>query len=334
MTSRILNLTAVLALVACGGADDRPADESPTGGSDPSYEPGPTTGTPAPAEAPNVVSTSPTLNQTGVPADVTIVIEFDQPMDRGSVETAFRSDSLGDVWFAWTPDDRTLTITPVDLLEYAEGVGTEPWEIDPIVYDLRIGTGAESEAGEPLGGELNLSFQTYKRMDASFGIDPTLTGHITDYQWLVISGGPSLRVGDLQSNHSMRGVVTFDLADMPSTAEVVEWAEWSTRQIDAVGDGTVDPETRAYHVTFDAMGEDAFLGFPLTQLGPYSTANDVSVVHDVTDKVQDDVDNRVDRLERSQYRIQFDGDSDNDGVGDYFEYDANAMSLAVRYLAH
>jgi hypothetical protein len=61
--------------------------------------------------------TTPSDGETGFPVDGNIIIEFDNPMDRGAVEVDFSPDLIYPVARTWSNDDRILTLRPtVDLL--------------------------------------------------------------------------------------------------------------------------------------------------------------------------------------------------------------------------
>src|SRR5689334_15730495 len=75
--------------------------------------------------SPRVVSTTPTANATGVVADTKLVIVFDEPMDPATVEAAYTSTDLPleQISLNYNADQTAFTITPVQPLVYAQGIG-------------------------------------------------------------------------------------------------------------------------------------------------------------------------------------------------------------------
>lgn len=64
--------------------------------------------------------TTPADGETGFPVDGEIIIEFDDPMDVGTVDVDFSPDTVYPVQEVWSDDNRVLTLRPTaTLLEYS-----------------------------------------------------------------------------------------------------------------------------------------------------------------------------------------------------------------------
>ena len=100
---------------------------------------------------PQVSQTTPANGSKGIDPEAPIVIQFSEPMDRGSVEAAFNLSLEGGAevagTFSWSADDRTLTFTPTEPL----GKGK--------AYHVTVGPGAEDLAGNPPGA-VDYTFKT------------------------------------------------------------------------------------------------------------------------------------------------------------------------------
>lgn len=122
----------LVAAVACS-----PFGPTPT----PTVEP-----TPLPPIAPQVVDHYPAKGDE-FPPDGTVVVYFDQAMDRASVQTAFESDPPLTGTFTW-PDDRTVEFQPSSPLERASR------------YAITIDKTAKSAAGLTLPEAVTLNVDT------------------------------------------------------------------------------------------------------------------------------------------------------------------------------
>ena len=88
--------------------------------------------------APTVRTTSPWINEENIPINTTIFIQFNEAMDKNSVELAFSlSPYINISDYHWI-DNRTLEITLAEDLSYS------------MVYTLSIGTNATDVLGNPL----------------------------------------------------------------------------------------------------------------------------------------------------------------------------------------
>lgn len=311
---RSLFVAAMLAASGCGTVDD-------TGiGPD---EPDTT--------APSVVSTTPTMNATGVGALATITVTFSEPMDPPTVEAAYTSADLpaDQVEFHWNPEQTALTIQPQGELEYAEGLGTDPNAVAAKQYVVSLGTGAADLAGNPLDAPLSLSFATKKRMSAAFPLDVELSRVLRDTT--VLSAANPMWIGDNTTGQTYRSYLTFDLATLPANSEI-EWAELSGRQTAPSGQPYGIGGIVAQHITYASI--DVAAAAPSMSLAGMFAEDAVLETKrlDITAQVSDDVTNRGARADRSQFRLQIDTATDSDGNIDTAVFEKDTFKVVAVYL--
>lgn len=315
---RSLTTTALLAFAGAGCATDPVTD-------DPDIDPDDTT-------APAVATTQPVADAAGVRSDEQIHVTFSEPMDQASVEAAYASTDLpaGEVTFAWNPDGTVLTITPTSPLAYAEGAGTDPDMVTARTYHITIGAGATDLAGNALPEPMELSFTTRRRLVALFGLDLDLTrvtlGNIA-------YAATEIMVGDFTNTAKYRSYLTFDLTTLPASAEV-EQAQFQGRQLLTEGTPYSLGNVGVQHLTFTST-----LAVTLNAVTPTSLPGAISAdpmqgikMIDVTSQVIDDVAHRAERNDRSQYRLQFDQDTNGDGIADRATFGKNTFVLGVMYV--
>lgn len=282
--------------------------------------------------APSISSTEPAADATGVAADAKIFVTFSEPMDRASVEAAYASTDLPDtaVAFEWSPDRTVLTITPTAPLEYAEGTGTDPATVTARSYAIQLGTGALDLAGNPLAAPLELSFSTRKRLTASLALHLPLTATYRNSSNDGSANG--MRAGDNGADNTYRAYLTFDLSPLPGDLEV-EAAQFSARQLPPDGAPYNLGPVMTHHLTFATLnnvGAVQALSLP----GVFSADGTVETKSiDVTSQVGDDIANRVERGDRSQYRLQIDQATNSNGVVDRATFDTATFAMTVVYVA-
>jgi len=145
ITCRLLSLLSLLALLLSACVSPTPA-ATPIAGQPAATLPPtpPPTATPLPLPAPRLLSRSPAPGEE-LPLDAPIVLTFDQPMDRASVEAAFTISPTVDGTFTWT-DERTLAFAAsgglgrgvryrVTVAETAKNLEGTPLA-EPITFDL------------------------------------------------------------------------------------------------------------------------------------------------------------------------------------------------------
>ncbi len=90
---------------------------------------------------PQVVSVNPSAS--GVRRDVTVEVQFNQPMDHQSAQAAFSLDAYGQLVtgsFTWSDDDLTMTFKPSGLLDYSYNyVATEAGSAQSASGGLTLG---------------------------------------------------------------------------------------------------------------------------------------------------------------------------------------------------
>ncbi len=133
----LVSLIGLLALAACSAtpAPGQPTVEAQAVAATSTTAPAQPTATPAPV-APLVVSSAPERGAEQ-PLDAAVVITFDQPMDRASVEKAFAIEPGASVdgKFDWTDNDRTVSFTPKKGFERGQR------------YKVRVVETAKSQTG-------------------------------------------------------------------------------------------------------------------------------------------------------------------------------------------
>jgi hypothetical protein len=312
-----------LALVACGSVDTGgPPDSDHTAD-----------------EPPMVVAVDPPAGSL-VDEAVAISITFSEPMDRASVESALRFPGEEAPGLAWNQDGSEVTVSA--LLPYPEG--SDPDQVEPIVFEIVLAAGAADEAGEPLdGGDLALDYRLrYRRITAGFPFSQTLSGNCDEacagnFTWFAAGE----RSAD--PTRATRGFVTipFDLPDgiAIERAELATEIEQITDNPFSFGDLMID------HLVFDAFTGDLY-GRRGTGLGVLYARDDTpavgdAVLVDVTEVFTADYQHRAARQNRSQYRVRFPHDLSedpsystyhSDGVMDLVQLLRPATSLSVTYL--
>ncbi|MEM7160584.1 MAG: Ig-like domain-containing protein [Myxococcota bacterium] len=281
-------------------------------------------------EPPTVLSASPEEGATGVLADVQIVVTFSEAMDPATTEAAFSSEDF-DVTaatFEWDGAGSTLTVTPREPLAYAQGADDD---VVPLAYAFSISTDAQDLAGNGLLDPLSSSFETARHIQASLERVASLSGRIRD------DGTVStefLSMGDDFDNGWSRGLLTFELDDLPS--DVLEWnsAMLSAEQTSITCSGfSPDPypdlgDLVAFDVTFNVLNVAATENAGL-EIGVFSDSPALEVKSmDVSDEVEADV-----RAQRTQFLLRFDIDTDNDENRDCVAFDIETAMLAVDFLA-
>jgi len=371
MNTSILRLSAVLLLLAgplaacgasdspdndggadegssTGGADDAMSDDSSDGATDPnatsadddgstggeSTEPG--TGSSGEevedTTPPTVVSSIPASGETGVFADVIMTIEFSEPMDTASVETAYYSADLPDpaVAMNWNDAGDQLIITPLSELPYGSGVSA--LDITPQAIALSVTTAATDLAGNELEQDFDLEFTMLNLIREEIGLLGSMSGSIRA-DGLAQFG--MIRAGDAGNppNARYRGIASFPIDDLsPDIAEFVDATLLSTQYETAGSPYTDLGELELHQVAFDSISA-AFETPSEGLLGVLadSGANGQHALH-VTAAVQASYDAGADM---TQFAYQFPLATDFDGTADYAEFHATnepATLLRVDYL--
>ncbi len=340
-----------LSLAACGGSDGNTSNNNSTDNTNNNNNDNGSGGdTTKDTTAPTVVSITPADGATGVRSDAVIVVEFTEPMDRLSVQDGLDTSDLGGVQFSWSDDGTTVTIAPDAPLDYADGFGINPEGTEAKQYQVTVRAGCTDEAGNSLASDVQSTFSTLKSITAGFERDNGLTGSGTPEGIVTTDTGP-IKVGDDGNggiSNALRGYITIDLSPLPDTAvEIVSATLADTQSVEsnnpytALGDGTgllID------HVSYTVATGDfatitgneanaAFNTTPLAELGVFANSGDTDLSMDVTSQVQDDFAHRVERSNRSQYRLRFSTYTDLDDLANAVYLVRNDVALKVVYLA-
>jgi hypothetical protein len=314
--NKLIALASTFALIGCTDSDPMQGPDQPDNDT----------------TAPAVASTQPATDATGIAANEKIIITFSEPMDPATVEAAYASSDLpaDAVTFEWTTDQKVLAITPKQSLVYAEGVGDDPSTVAARTYTLAIGTDAADLAGNTLESAHTLTFATKRRMTTALDLDTSMTRVMLGASLLGSSN--DIWIGDNAVNVPYRAFITFDLSPLPADI-TIESAQFSARQLAPVGSPYNLGPVQANHVTFptlNGLGSLQAMSIP----GTYSTnAASESKSIDVTSQLVDDIAHRATRSDRSQYRLQIDLATNNDGVADRAVFALGTFQMGVIYIA-
>ncbi len=186
-------------------------------------------GGPPPAQAPKIISVSPSNASNGIKNDVNIIITFNNPMDTASVEAAYQSNTdrikPNQVKFSWNSDKTILTINPNKSLQYV------PAKVDnhgnpPYKYSYSIAKTATDTNANNLDKDYDFSFSTlrirkkfalYSSIDADVRSDGLVGGCSSSNQ-----KNDSMCVGEsgLKGHPFYRSFIGFDLSNLPNGIEI------------------------------------------------------------------------------------------------------------------
>jgi hypothetical protein len=272
----------------------------------------------------------------GVTRDATLSIAFDVPMDRGSVEDAFLLDDLGDVApeFRWDAAGMLLNVVLNAPLAYA--TGSDPAQVAARRYSYRLGSGARDVDGNPLQ-ETVVSFTTLRELSVQLSAQ---TGSTRTGNWRsdgiygtdgCAEAGNQMCLGDSSfgPNASYRGFASFDLSRLPAgTVELTE-ARFGLQILSQLGAPSAGLGALLLeHVSYTAIGPDAFLAVSEGQLGSVASVQAGGLSLDVLSAA------RSDWLgaRPSQYRLRFANATDADGATDLVFCSRGSASLSLTYL--
>jgi Bacterial Ig-like domain len=297
--------TIFLTLVACDTSSN-PTPPEPSGDATP----------------PSIVSITPTHGAIGVTKDSNIIITFSEAMDQARTEQAFQAAEIPGFSFSWNADETVLTVDPASNLEYT---------FDGKVYNFSLSTGATDLAGNVLqGAPVGSSFLMLVLNKVSLFSVASADGTLRDGDGAINPAAScdeeTICVGDsgavATENESYLGFLSFDLSSLPENLTEIVEAELRVTQTQTDFNGG-SPYTDLGnllwdHVFYDVLDADDFAIPALTasgQLLSASAANE-SKTTEVTSALQDDWENRAARDNRSQYRLRFTEETDNNGDTD------------------
>lgn len=265
-----------------------------------------------------ILEVSPADGEAGVTDDAVIVVTFSEPMNKAATQAAYQSADIPAAMatFSWNDAGDELTITPNELLEYAEG--DDPDTLEALSYAWTITSAAESADGDVLAEDQSFSFTTLRRFLQNIAYDQSLTGKITDLN----DKAKTPYLGDYDDNDTARYFVTFDLGSLAPDVADVEMAELNAARLEApIG----TPFTQLGGVDYAPVVFDALEGetFDIDTVGGadwlFPTSDDVDVGVDATDHLEAALADPGMYGNRLQYRFAWfpnetDGNDDLDGI--------------------
>jgi hypothetical protein len=316
-----LMMIATASLVGCGG-----------GGSSSNGDAGPSdAGDATTATGPVVLEVTPADGDMGVLTDAYIIIRFSRAMNTASVQAAFSSDDfdLQETGVVWNAAADTLMISGSGILEYAEG--GSPDEVTANEYSFALATTATDVDGNPLEEALAVTFATARHILAAPPLVEEHTGTVGSVGTYVSDA--VLQAGDHESGAgNFHGLMTFDLTEVPDDILAVTQANISMRQAGVTGDpfGTLG-SLYFEHVSFGDLTADAIDTSHLMFVDD-DLPNTIAYAVPAVEAVENDLENRATRQNRSQFRLRFSSINNGDDVADLLQIIADSPSLDLRYL--
>lgn len=285
---------------------------------------------------PRILASAPADGARGVRRDARLSVTFDEPMDRRSVEAAYRSDDLppASVTFSWSADGRELSITPAAELAYA--AGTDP-SLAARAYFFAFASGASDIAGNALAPS-SFAFTTLRQITqrSSAISDRDLTGN---YRADGVYGSNGCEraqaricVGDsgVAVNVESRGFVSFGQL-IPSELEELVGARLELTVESVLGAPFADLGVLSVEAArFSAIGPEAFAA------PPASAALTVATVGGAGQILRADVLPLITvgaGAASQQFRLQFASSTDLDGSVDMLLLEWDEPLLELTYLA-
>ncbi|MCA9839708.1 MAG: Ig-like domain-containing protein [Trueperaceae bacterium] len=279
-------------------------------------------------DTPAVISVDPADGATGVRDDQSIIITFNKSMAQAATEAAYQSDNLpaSEVTFSWNAEATILTITPNDFLEYAAGDNPD---IEAISYTFGIGGTAQDELGNAME-PFSSSFSTLKVIVTNIYATANLDGHCYG------SGGcdtaqASFPVGDLATaptDSGFRSFLSFDLSSIPEGVITDEAQLIIYKAATNFNSGPENPyplgDMILEQVNYgESLTGDDYDTPALADLGIFDSAAQPAIGYlasDVTSALNDDLANRIERGNRSQYRLRFPIENNDNGNSDFVQF--------------
>lgn len=286
--------------------------------------------------SPYIEHAYPAPGDTGVRADVQIVVTFTEPMDAASTEAAFEGTGLGSVSFGWNAAGDTVTITPDSPLAYAEG--ERPQDVTPLVYGVRFGPGARDAEGDPIAQPSSFEFLTMRALTTDLIGPASLNGTVRsdsgDLGKFCVAGDGQVQF----EGHDVwyRCGISMMLTRIAAGAEIVD-ARLSFEFERVFGDGVApgDPfaslgPLRLVHAEFEEKTVASFL-VPGELIDAWTEADPPNgpTVADVTPWLVDDFE-AVGPDGYAQFRLEFEAFDDGDGA--YDQVVIAPWQLQVTYL--
>jgi hypothetical protein len=308
-------------------------DPQAADGDEPTSEP-----SEVPPPPPHIVSVSPEDGANGISSDVQIVITFSEPMDQEATEAAYQSEGVpsSQVSFAWNDAGTQLTITPDAPLAYP--VGASPDAVPARRINFFVSASAQDLEGTQLESPEEFSFSLLRQIDTTLPAQQNrdLTGswrsNDTYGQGVCARNQETICVGDTGTGgEQYKGFISFDLGTLPTSMARLSTARLNLQITQRPGNPFNGLGALALdHASFDAIGPDAFDADPISELGSIANAGNAGTVLrvDVREAVEADIGERS----LSQFRLQFEQVTDDDGNADTLVSTWDTQSIDISYL--
>ena len=262
--------------------------------------------------APTIVNTSPAHNAHGVLMDAKIIISFSEAMDKTATEAAFSSTNIIPKSFSWSNGDKTMTVEPNHELGYSPNENYR-------TYSFSIGTGAKDVAGNHMEFPQAYMFTTFRTFQKKLISEPGLDGIVTSDGY-VVTTAKVLPIGDINTKESQRGFLSFDLSAIDAKATKVIVSIIGLHQQRSVGHpyqvlGKVLISLHDYGTKLEAKDYNFPIPRRPVMILSDTVADDWKTL-DVTDWVQNSLDNRSSRHNKSQFMFYFPTDTNGDNKQD------------------
>ena len=321
-------------------------------------------------QKPAAISVTPAGNAIGVEKTANIVITFSEAMDRAKTEAAYKSNSAGiranEVSFSWNQAGTVLTINPNNDLKYKAIDNLDELGFE---YAFELTNDATDLAGNNLVNTLAPKFRTLRNMthiiyaekDAAILKDVSVGACLGDNDRtsssICIGDGGEVQYDGVApmggqvdvTNKPLRGFFSFSISELPDNIKEIKRATFYANQ-KRTNSGVNNNAYRDLHTPGRYLRiEHVFFG-PILRVESFDTP----VLHDignlstspslgykaaiVTESLKEDYNLGVGRLNKSQYRLRFDKDTDNDGWIDLVEFytkeglESKRPKLIVNYL--
>jgi hypothetical protein len=298
-----------------------------------------TTGAAPDTTPPTVSSSTPLNGATGELRGTNISVTFSEAMDKASAQTAFsiyNPSGYNAGVFTWSADGKTMTFNPDSTLP----TGT-------YIY-WRVNTAARDLAGNAMTADANRNFKTAVVATKYIYAVSTQDGYLykpSGSNPIASTSGSYLYIGDSSTPYLYRSFITFYLGDLGATTLRVNKATLYMNRYSIENNPYsyatyLDIESVRYGSSLDYTDWDVATEEGCTSLGVsclcfinspcylrWSLSSASSMSADVTTAVQGDFADRASISSRSQFRLRFNPDSDNDASSDrILLYSGNSVS--------
>ncbi|WP_237080593.1 Ig-like domain-containing protein [Myxococcus xanthus] len=275
---------------------------------------------------PTLLNTTPGQASIGVLRDAVIEVLFSEPMDRASVQTAFAITSpagLNSGSFSWNEAETVMTYVLPSKLEYGTNV---TWQLS---------TNAKDKAGNALEETTQREFRVVRQAAMTMPLIPSASGTITagspERHYRLYNAYELERIGDNGAQQGSRLFLAFKLDSLPlDTIRInqatVRW--WLSLRLgnpfeklgplllEPVDVGEALPQSSEEEpgnpvLTAAYAAQPTAPGFIIAEADTGTPGQ-----FNVTSYVTQNWASRMERNYRSQFRLRFTLETDNDGVTD------------------